>query len=114
MVHQKRFKPLDALNVEVVGGLVQQEEIWLHEQQLGQLHTHFPTATEFGHLPGHVGDLEAKALKDAMGLFLRAGGPNGIKPFVGVAQLLNEVGVAVAFVVGPFGHFLGQCFKPGL
>ena len=49
-----------------------------------------------------------------MGLFLSAGGPNGVKPFVGVAQLLNEVGVAVAFVVGPFGHFLGQRFKPDL
>ena len=110
MVHQKRFKPFDALNVEVVGGLVQQQEIGLHEQQLGQFHAHFPTATEFGHLARHVRDLESKALEDAMGLFLRAGGPNGVQTFVGVAQLLNEVGVAVAFVVGPFGHFLGQRF----
>ena len=49
-----------------------------------------------------------------MGLFLGAGGANGVQTFVGVAEFLNELGVAVAFVVGAFGDFLGQRFKPGL
>ena len=36
MCLQKGFKPLDAFDVEVVGGLVKQEDVGLLQQELGQ------------------------------------------------------------------------------
>ena len=37
------FEPLDTLDIEVVGGLVEQEHIRVLEQKLGQLNTHAPS-----------------------------------------------------------------------
>ena len=47
-----------------------------------------------------------------MGLFLGAGSANGVQTFVGVAEFLDELGVAVAFVIGALSDFLGETFKP--
>ena len=112
MVEQKRLQPLNAFDVEVVGRLVEQKQIRLHEQKLGQLHAHLPTATEFAHLAGHVGHFEPQTLQDPVGLFLGACSPNGVQTFVGVAEFLDELGVAVAFVVGALSDFLGEAFEP--
>ena len=46
---QKRFQPLDAFDVQVVGGLVKQQKIWFHQQELGQFHPHLPPSTVLGH-----------------------------------------------------------------
>ena len=56
---QQLFEPLDRLNIEVVGGLVEQQHIRTAQQDLGQLDTHTPTARELGGRTVKVGTLEA-------------------------------------------------------
>ena len=43
---QEVFQPLDRLDVEVVGRLVEQQYVGLFQKQLGQLDAHAPTAAE--------------------------------------------------------------------
>ena len=40
------LEPLDTLDIEVVGGLVEEQHIGMLEQELGQLDTHTPSARE--------------------------------------------------------------------
>ena len=40
VVHQKPFQPVDAGHVQVVGGFVQQDDVRLPEESLGQKHLH--------------------------------------------------------------------------
>ena len=56
---QQLFEPLDRLNIEVVGGLVEQQHIRTAQQNLGQLDTHTPTTRELGGRTVEVGTLEA-------------------------------------------------------
>ena len=48
-VHQQALQPLNAVQVQVVGGLVQQQHVGLGHQGLGQCHTLFGTAGEGAH-----------------------------------------------------------------
>ena len=45
-VHQQAFQPFDAVQVQVVGGLVQQQHLGLGDQGLGQCHTLLGTARQ--------------------------------------------------------------------
>ena len=49
-VHQKVLQPLDGLNVQMVGGLVQQNDVRLSKQRLGQQHLYLFLSGEGGHL----------------------------------------------------------------
>ena len=49
-VHQEVFQPLNGLNVQVVGGLVQEDDVRLSEQSLGQQHLHLLLGGQGGHL----------------------------------------------------------------
>ena len=111
MVNEEGFQPLDALDVQVVRRLVEQQQVGLHQEEFRQLDAHFPSAAEFRHRPSHVLHLEPQALEDAMGLLLGTGCANRVEAFVGVAEFLNQVGVAVAFVIGALRHFFGQVFQ---
>ena len=111
MVNEQGFQPLDAFDVQVVGRFVKQQQVGLHDEKLGQLHAHFPSAAEFRHRAPHVLHLESQALQNAVGLLLGAGCTYRVESFVGVAQLLNQVGVAVAFVVRALRHFPGQSLQ---
>jgi len=108
MVNEEGFQPLDALDVQVVRWLVEQQQVGLHQEEFRQLDAHFPSAAEFRHRPSHVLHLEPQALEDPMGLLLGAGCANRVEAFVGVAEFLNQVGVAIAFVIGALRHFFGQ------
>jgi hypothetical protein len=44
---QKLFKPVARFKVEMVGGLVEQEQIRFLQQQLGQGNAHLPAAGKF-------------------------------------------------------------------
>src|SRR5690606_14693822 len=46
VVLKKLLEPLQGLEVEVVGGLVEQQELWALDQESGEQQTHSPTATE--------------------------------------------------------------------
>ena len=38
------FQPLEGIKVQMVGGLVQKEEVWILEQNLPQTHPHLPAS----------------------------------------------------------------------
>mmetsp|Transcript_19261 Transcript_19261/g.32377 ORF Transcript_19261/g.32377 Transcript_19261/m.32377 type:complete len:329 (-) Transcript_19261:482-1468(-) len=44
-----RLEPLHRVQVEVIGGLVEEEQVGLLEEDLAQRHTHLPPAREGGH-----------------------------------------------------------------
>ena len=49
-VQQEVLQPVDGLNVQVVGGLVQQDDVRLAEQGLGQQHLHLFLGGQAGHV----------------------------------------------------------------
>ena len=57
----KAAQPLDAFEVQVVGGLVQQQQIRVAQEELGQRDAHLPAARELGARALKVGDLKAQA-----------------------------------------------------
>ena len=58
---QEVDQPVDRVEVEVVGGLVEQQRAWRAEERLGQQHPHLLAALQFRHLPlvQRLGDVEA-------------------------------------------------------
>jgi hypothetical protein len=61
---QPRLEPERALQVEVVGGLVQQQQVGFGEQGRGHGHAHAPAAGELAHRPVQVRGAEAQAGQD--------------------------------------------------
>ena len=61
VVGDKAAQPLDALEVQVVGGLVQKQQIGVAQEELGKRDAHLPTARELGARALKVGDLKAQA-----------------------------------------------------
>jgi hypothetical protein len=58
------LEPERALQVEIVGGLVEQQQVGLREQGRRQRHPHAPAAGEFPHRALQVGGGEAKPAQD--------------------------------------------------
>ena len=59
VVGDKAAQPLDALEVQVVGGLVQEQQVGVAQEELGQRDAHLPAARELGARALKVGDLKA-------------------------------------------------------
>jgi hypothetical protein len=47
IVAQIFFQPVAGFEVEMIGGFVQQEQVWFLQQQLGQGEAHLPAAGKF-------------------------------------------------------------------
>ena len=58
-LRQKMFQPLYALDVQMVGRLVQQQHVRILQQQFGQLDAHTPTSAEITRRPRKVRTLES-------------------------------------------------------
>ena len=69
---QKALKPLHAFKVEVVGGLVEQEQVGFTNKQLGERDAHLPASREIAGMAGHVVFLEAQAEQHAAHLRFKA------------------------------------------
>ena len=69
---QKALKPLHAFKVEVVGGLVEQEQVGFTNKQLGERDAHLPASREIAGTAGHVIFLEAQAEQHAAHLRFKA------------------------------------------
>ena len=110
VVLEEAFKPLDGFNVEVVGGLVQQQEVRGNEQKLAQFDPHLPASAEFAHFPMHVIGPEAESLQHALGLFLLDAGPHEGQTVVDFAQPIDEAGIGLTLVVGALCDFGRNAF----
>ncbi len=97
---QPRLQPQRAFQVEIVGRLVQQQQVGLGEQGGGQRHAHTPAAGELRHRPAQVGVGETQAAED----FRRPGrgcvGPDLEQPAVDLAQALGRGGLQLGQQVG--------------
>ncbi len=93
---EEALQPADGVEVEVVGGLVQEERLGLAEEGLGEEHAELVAAGDLPHQPGVV------ALGDA-----QSGEQGGGIGLGGVAVLLGDDGLqicqAVAVVIGEIG-----------
>ena len=114
VIDEEVFQPLDGLDVQVVGRLVEQQHVGLLEKQLGQLDAHAPTTAEVACGTAEIRTLKAEAQQGLFHVFLVVGGIDGVEFFAQRRYLFDELHVAVALVVGTGFQFFVQSFYFGL
>lgn len=102
VVGDKAAKPLDAFEVQVVGGLVQQQQVGMAQEKLGERDTHLPAAGELGARALKVGDLKAQAGQDLAGVALELVAAQVLKAVLDLAVLVEEC-VDVLALLGELG-----------
>ena len=91
--HQEVLQPLDGLQVQMVGGLVQQNDVGLAEEGLGQHHLHLFLGCQAGHLAVEQIQTQPQALNQAPGVGLRL-------PAVHIGKLRLQLRGPDAILVG--------------
>ena len=86
---QSRFEPQRAFEIEVIGRLVEQEQIGLGEQCGSQRHAHAPAAGEFRHRPLEIVVGESESAQDFGGARRRSVGVDRIQVLVNLGQVLG-------------------------
>ena len=120
VVRDKAAQPLDAFEVQVVGGFVQKEQVGMAQEELCQRDAHLPAAGELGARAFKVGDLKAQAGQDFAGVALELVAAQVLKAILDLAvlvekrvdilALLGELGDLGLQLVGALAHtadFLG-------
>ena len=79
IVDKELFQPLDGLDVEVVGRLVQQQYVRFLQQQFGKLDAHAPATAEIACLTVEVLSGESEAEQCLFNVLFVIGGVDGIK-----------------------------------
>ncbi|CDA37055.1 putative ATP-binding component of ABC transporter [Collinsella sp. CAG:166] len=64
----KAAQPLDTLEIQVVGGLVQEQQVGVAQEKLGERDAHLPAAGKLGAGTLKVGDLKAQTGQDFAGV----------------------------------------------
>ena len=106
------LEPLDGLDVEVVGRLVQQEDIGLGQQDLGKLHAHVPALREGAALPSELALLETEAHQGLLG---QHGGRLGLghgQLVVELVEFLYQPVIGRGLVVCPLAQFAADLLHP--
>ena len=93
---QPAFQPQHRIQVQVVGGLVQQQQVGAAHQGPRQVETDAPAAGEFLHRPGEVGIGEAQAVQQF--------GRPGLGPVTADLAVAGMQGGDALAVVGGFRH----------
>ena len=105
---EKLLKPLYAFDVEVVGRLVEQEHVGLLQENLGELDAHAPATGELARGAVEVAALEAQTGEGALeGGFVVVAAEHHVAVVL-ESELLDQLGIALALVVGAVGHLLLQ------
>ena len=102
VVGDKAAQPLDALEVQVVGGLVQKQQVGMAQEELGERDAHLPAARELGARALKVGDLKAQAGKDFARVALKLVAAQVLKAVLDLAVLVKEC-VDVPALLGELG-----------
>ena len=104
VLFQELLQPLHALGVEVVGGLVEEEQVGCLQQKLAQRHAAALTAGELR--DGRVGRRAAKGVHGLLELAVEV-------PRVAVVELFLELAHLFEQLVGVVGrHLLGDLVEP--
>ena len=102
VVGDKAAQPLDAFEVQVVGGLVQKQQVGVAQEELGQRDAHLPAARELGARALKVGDLKAQAGQDFARDALELVAAQVLKAVLDLAVLVEEC-VDVLALLGELG-----------
>ena len=98
------LEPKRRLEVEIVGGLVEQQQIGLGEQHRGERHAHAPAAGEFRASAALLGMGETQAGEDFGGARRRRMGPDIGEPGL---DLGDAVGIVLGLGLGQQSRALG-------
>ena len=110
---QPLFQPLYGLDVQMVGGLVEQQHVGLLQQNLCQLDTHAPATRELAGGTLQVRTLEAQTHQGALQLCLAVVGTQHHIALVLQRKLLNQCQIALALVIRALSQLLVQCVDLG-
>ena len=102
VVGDKTAQPLDAFEVQVVGGLVQKQQVGVAQEELSQRDTHLPAARELGARALKVGDFKAEAGQDLACVALELVAAQVLKAVLDLAVLVKEC-VDVLALFGELG-----------
>lgn len=102
VVGNKAAQPLDALEVQMVSGFVQKQQVGVTQEELGKCDTHLPAAGELGARALKVGDLKAQAGQDLARVALELVAAQMLKAVLDLAVLVEE-GVDVLALLGELG-----------
>ena len=102
VVRDKAAQPLDAFEVQVVGGLVQKQQVGMAQEELGERDAHLPAARELGARALKVGDLKAQAGQDLARVALKLVAAQVLKAVLDLAVLVEEC-VDVLTLLGELG-----------
>lgn len=100
VIDEEVFQPLDGLDVQMIGGLVQQKHIRFLQQQFGKFDAHAPATAEVACLAVEVLSGKPKAKQCLFHIFFVVGSVDGIEFLAQGGHLFDEFHVAVAFIVG--------------
>ena len=90
---QARFEPQRAFEIEIVGRLVEQQQIRLGEQGRGERDAHPPAAGELGHRPFEIGIGKAEPAQDFRGARRRPIGVDGVQALIDFGHVLGLGGL---------------------
>ncbi len=105
-VEQEALQPLYRLDVEVVGRLVEEQDVGFAQQDFGEFDAHAPTAGELACRAVEVLGFEAEARQRAFDFGVAVRVARHGQLLVEVRHFLDEVAVLLAFVVRAFGQLL--------
>ncbi len=124
LVVQELLEPLDAGDVQVVGGLVQEQKLRRLQEQLGKRKTPLLTAGELAHLQVELRIGEAQPVEDGLDAVVRGVPAPGLDLVLdlglAVKEALQSVGLGVLRLfqlvvdVLELGVELGELDQPGL
>jgi hypothetical protein len=113
VVAQPALQPDDALDVQVVGGLVQQQQLGAGQQQAGELHAHPPAAGQRRHGARQLVLPEAQAVQDRGGAGLQVVTPARGELALHLAVALDHLVVVRRLVVAQALLQPGQLLAQG-
>ena len=102
------LQPLNGLDVQVIGRLVQQEYIGLHQKEFGQLDAHAPASGELAGGTVKILAAEAQTLQGALQFALVIIAPHQGEAVILSRKTVNQLLIAVGVVVRTLGHFVLQ------
>ena len=108
---QVLLQPEHGLRVQVVGGLVEQQQVGLLQQQLAQCYAAALTTGEVG--DGHVGGRATQSLHSLLQLGIQVPRVSGVDSFLQLTHFLHE-GVEVSIGLSHQGGNLVEAVELGL
>ena len=93
VIAQEGLHPALGIDIEVVGGLVQQKDVGLLQEEGGHRNPHLPATGEFAAVTLEVVPVKAESTQDGLDAWLDAGGIKMLKLQFQFPDLLQEIGI---------------------